>query len=165
MTQRPLDVFGALKRCAAGCARSAPSGLRPRVCARSSPLAASSGCVSLLELGYSNPAGGVGYYPRPLDTRPLGHGPLYGGCVWVVWGIGVRSRWAQFQWDCQPSETTASGCTQDNYGACLLAYTGLIGWKWRSSGWACVPYGEGGVVVMMEELVVLMAEAEELVGS
>ncbi|KAM6961243.1 GDNF family receptor alpha-4a [Aplochiton taeniatus] len=38
-----------------------------------------------------------------------------------------RSRWAQFQYDCQPSELSASGCTQDNYAACLLAYTGLIG--------------------------------------
>ncbi|XP_042356653.1 GDNF family receptor alpha-4a [Plectropomus leopardus] len=38
-----------------------------------------------------------------------------------------RSRWAQFQYDCQPSEQSASGCKQDNYGACLLAYTGLIG--------------------------------------
>ncbi|KAF3700801.1 GDNF family receptor alpha-4 [Channa argus] len=38
-----------------------------------------------------------------------------------------RSRWAQFQYDCQPSEQSASGCKQENYGACLLAYTGLIG--------------------------------------
>ncbi|KAM9777417.1 GDNF family receptor alpha-4a [Neosynchiropus ocellatus] len=38
-----------------------------------------------------------------------------------------RSRWAQFQYDCQPSEQSASGCKQGNYGACLLAYTGLIG--------------------------------------
>ncbi|XP_069392223.1 GDNF family receptor alpha-4a [Paralichthys olivaceus] len=38
-----------------------------------------------------------------------------------------RSRWAQFQYDCQPSELSASGCKQENYGACLLAYTGLIG--------------------------------------
>uniref|UniRef100_A0A8C9RZM6 GDNF family receptor alpha 4a n=2 Tax=Scleropages formosus TaxID=113540 RepID=A0A8C9RZM6_SCLFO len=38
-----------------------------------------------------------------------------------------RSRLAQFQYDCQPSEQTASGCKQDSYGACLLAYTGLIG--------------------------------------
>ncbi|KAM6923407.1 GDNF family receptor alpha-4 [Xenentodon cancila] len=38
-----------------------------------------------------------------------------------------RSRLAQFQYDCQPSETSASGCKQENYGACLLAYTGLIG--------------------------------------
>ncbi|XP_034091393.1 GDNF family receptor alpha-4a [Gymnodraco acuticeps] len=38
-----------------------------------------------------------------------------------------RSRWAQFQYDCQPSEQGASGCKQENYGACLLAYTGLIG--------------------------------------
>ncbi|KAI3367103.1 hypothetical protein L3Q82_008168 [Scortum barcoo] len=38
-----------------------------------------------------------------------------------------RSRWAQFQYDCQPSDQSASGCEQENYGACLLAYTGLIG--------------------------------------
>ncbi|XP_016350265.1 GDNF family receptor alpha-4-like [Sinocyclocheilus anshuiensis] len=38
-----------------------------------------------------------------------------------------KSRWAQFQHDCQPSELTASGCQQENYGACLVAYTGLIG--------------------------------------
>uniref|UniRef100_A0A3B4GQB5 GDNF family receptor alpha 4a n=1 Tax=Pundamilia nyererei TaxID=303518 RepID=A0A3B4GQB5_9CICH len=38
-----------------------------------------------------------------------------------------RSRWAQFQHDCQPSEQSASGCKQENYGQCLLAYTGLIG--------------------------------------
>ncbi|XP_067455861.1 GDNF family receptor alpha-4 [Thunnus thynnus] len=38
-----------------------------------------------------------------------------------------RSRLAQFQYDCEPSETSASGCKQRNYGACLLAYTGLIG--------------------------------------
>ncbi|XP_065153174.1 GDNF family receptor alpha-4a [Paramisgurnus dabryanus] len=38
-----------------------------------------------------------------------------------------KSRWAQFQHDCQPSKLTASGCQQENYGACLVAYTGLIG--------------------------------------
>ncbi|XP_042274181.1 GDNF family receptor alpha-4 [Thunnus maccoyii] len=38
-----------------------------------------------------------------------------------------RSRLAQFQYDCEPSEMSASGCKQRNYGACLLAYTGLIG--------------------------------------
>ncbi|XP_040030962.2 GDNF family receptor alpha-4 [Gasterosteus aculeatus] len=38
-----------------------------------------------------------------------------------------RSRLAQFQYDCEPSETSANGCKQGNYGACLLAYTGLIG--------------------------------------
>ncbi|XP_054647609.1 GDNF family receptor alpha-4 [Dunckerocampus dactyliophorus] len=38
-----------------------------------------------------------------------------------------RSRLAQFQYDCEPSEASASGCKQRNYGACLLAYTGLIG--------------------------------------
>lgn len=38
-----------------------------------------------------------------------------------------RSRWAQFQYDCQPSEENAGGCKQENYGACLLSYTGLMG--------------------------------------
>ncbi|XP_004545862.1 GDNF family receptor alpha-4 isoform X1 [Maylandia zebra] len=38
-----------------------------------------------------------------------------------------RSRLAQFQYDCEPSKTSASGCKQENYRACLLAYTGLIG--------------------------------------
>ncbi|KAM4621486.1 GDNF family receptor alpha-4 [Polymixia lowei] len=38
-----------------------------------------------------------------------------------------RSRLAQFQYDCQPSQSSANGCKQGNYGACLLAYTGLIG--------------------------------------
>ncbi|XP_010877704.2 GDNF family receptor alpha-4a isoform X2 [Esox lucius] len=38
-----------------------------------------------------------------------------------------RSRWAQFQYDCQPSDHSASGCKQDNQAACLLAYTGLMG--------------------------------------
>uniref|UniRef100_A0A8C2XS61 GDNF family receptor alpha 4b n=1 Tax=Cyclopterus lumpus TaxID=8103 RepID=A0A8C2XS61_CYCLU len=38
-----------------------------------------------------------------------------------------RSRLAQFQYDCEPSETSANGCMQGNYGACLLAYTGLLG--------------------------------------
>ncbi|XP_029972251.1 GDNF family receptor alpha-4-like [Salarias fasciatus] len=38
-----------------------------------------------------------------------------------------RSRWTQFQYDCQPGEPSAGGCQQENYGACLLAYTGLIG--------------------------------------
>ncbi|KAM4585650.1 GDNF family receptor alpha-4 [Fundulus diaphanus] len=38
-----------------------------------------------------------------------------------------RSRLKQFQFDCEPSETSANGCQQKNYGACLLAYTGLIG--------------------------------------
>ncbi|KAJ7988846.1 hypothetical protein DPEC_G00313430 [Dallia pectoralis] len=38
-----------------------------------------------------------------------------------------RSRWAQFQYDCQPSDHTASACKQDNQAACLLAYTGLLG--------------------------------------
>ncbi|KAG7256140.1 hypothetical protein CRUP_008336 [Coryphaenoides rupestris] len=40
--------------------------------------------------------------------------------------VSRGSRWSQFQYDCKPSDTVASGCTQDNYAACLLAYTGLI---------------------------------------
>uniref|UniRef100_A0A8C6S802 GDNF family receptor alpha 4b n=1 Tax=Neogobius melanostomus TaxID=47308 RepID=A0A8C6S802_9GOBI len=43
-----------------------------------------------------------------------------------------RSRLAQFQYDCAPSETSSTGCMQDNYGACLLAYTGLIGKKYNN---------------------------------
>ncbi|XP_061157911.1 GDNF family receptor alpha-4a [Syngnathus typhle] len=38
-----------------------------------------------------------------------------------------RSRWAQFQYDCQPWHGSSSGCKQENHAACLLAYTGLIG--------------------------------------
>ncbi|XP_010899216.1 GDNF family receptor alpha-4 isoform X1 [Esox lucius] len=38
-----------------------------------------------------------------------------------------RSRLAQFQFDCQPAESSANGCKHGNYGDCLLAYTGLIG--------------------------------------
>ncbi|XP_061652096.1 GDNF family receptor alpha-4a isoform X2 [Phyllopteryx taeniolatus] len=38
-----------------------------------------------------------------------------------------RSRWAQFQYDCQPWPESSSGCKQANHAACLLAYTGLIG--------------------------------------
>ncbi|XP_039607866.1 GDNF family receptor alpha-4a [Polypterus senegalus] len=38
-----------------------------------------------------------------------------------------RSRWAQFELNCQPSTLSATGCKQENYGACLLSYTGLIG--------------------------------------
>ncbi|KAG7254353.1 hypothetical protein CRUP_028776, partial [Coryphaenoides rupestris] len=32
-----------------------------------------------------------------------------------------------FQYDCQHSASSANGCQHSNYGACLLAYTGLIG--------------------------------------
>ncbi|KAJ8281462.1 hypothetical protein GJAV_G00067970, partial [Gymnothorax javanicus] len=38
-----------------------------------------------------------------------------------------RSRWAQFQYDCQPSADSANSCKHENYAACLLAYTGMIG--------------------------------------
>ncbi|XP_069653098.1 GDNF family receptor alpha-4 [Haliaeetus albicilla] len=38
-----------------------------------------------------------------------------------------RSRYAEFQFNCQPSLQAASGCQRDSYAACLLAYTGIIG--------------------------------------
>lgn len=53
-----------------------------------------------------------------------------------------RSRWAQFQYDCQPSEENASGCKQENYGACLLSYTGLMGEDCTAVG-GLVGGGEG----------------------
>lgn len=39
----------------------------------------------------------------------------------------IRSRYAEFQFNCQPSLQAASGCQRDSYAACLLAYTGIIG--------------------------------------
>lgn len=56
------------------------------------------------------------------------------GCVIYLTSASCffRSRLAQFQYDCEPSEMSANGCKQGNYGACLLAYTGLIGMcAWR----------------------------------
>ncbi|XP_044875469.1 GDNF family receptor alpha-4 isoform X3 [Mauremys mutica] len=38
-----------------------------------------------------------------------------------------RSRYAEFQFNCQPSPQSATGCRRENYAACLLAYTGIIG--------------------------------------
>ncbi|XP_069712753.1 GDNF family receptor alpha-4 isoform X2 [Phaenicophaeus curvirostris] len=38
-----------------------------------------------------------------------------------------RSRYAEFQFNCQPSLQSASGCRRESYAACLLAYTGIIG--------------------------------------
>ncbi|OCT96590.1 GDNF family receptor alpha-4 [Xenopus laevis] len=38
-----------------------------------------------------------------------------------------RSRFVEFQLNCQPSLQSATGCARENYGACLLAYTGIIG--------------------------------------
>ncbi|KAM4810022.1 GDNF family receptor alpha-4 [Rhinophrynus dorsalis] len=38
-----------------------------------------------------------------------------------------RSRFAEFQFNCQPSLQSATGCARENYAACLLAYTGIIG--------------------------------------
>ncbi|XP_029819570.1 GDNF family receptor alpha-4 [Manacus vitellinus] len=37
-----------------------------------------------------------------------------------------RSRYAEFQFNCQPSLQAASGCRRESYAACLLAYTGII---------------------------------------
>ncbi|CAG5874413.1 unnamed protein product [Menidia menidia] len=38
-----------------------------------------------------------------------------------------RSRFADFQHNCQPSTLSASGCMRDSRAMCLKAYTGLIG--------------------------------------
>ncbi|XP_051883687.1 GDNF family receptor alpha-1b [Pristis pectinata] len=38
-----------------------------------------------------------------------------------------RSRLADFITNCQPESRSASGCLRQNYAACLLAYSGLIG--------------------------------------
>ncbi|XP_060635432.1 GDNF family receptor alpha-4 isoform X2 [Anolis sagrei] len=38
-----------------------------------------------------------------------------------------RSRYAELQYNCQPSTQSATGCQRENYAACLLAYTGIIG--------------------------------------
>uniref|UniRef100_A0A8C6XHZ9 GDNF family receptor alpha 4 n=1 Tax=Naja naja TaxID=35670 RepID=A0A8C6XHZ9_NAJNA len=39
-----------------------------------------------------------------------------------------RSRYAEFQVNCQPSGLlSGTGCQKENYAACLLAYTGIIG--------------------------------------
>ncbi|XP_073467125.1 GDNF family receptor alpha-4 [Aquarana catesbeiana] len=38
-----------------------------------------------------------------------------------------RSRLAAFQLDCQPSPHSVTGCARENYAACLMAYTGIIG--------------------------------------
>ncbi|XP_069756124.1 GDNF family receptor alpha-1-like [Narcine bancroftii] len=38
-----------------------------------------------------------------------------------------RSRLADFITNCQPEPRSASGCLRQNYAACLLAYSGLIG--------------------------------------
>ncbi|XP_075787138.1 GDNF family receptor alpha-4 isoform X4 [Pelodiscus sinensis] len=38
-----------------------------------------------------------------------------------------RSRYVEFQFNCQPSPQSATGCRRENYAACLLAYTGIIG--------------------------------------
>ncbi|KAM8835104.1 GDNF family receptor alpha-4-like [Synchiropus picturatus] len=38
-----------------------------------------------------------------------------------------RSRFADFQHNCQPSPTSASGCVRDSRAMCLKAYAGLIG--------------------------------------
>ncbi len=76
-------------------------------------------------------------YVTPSTCITQGGGECLWECIFlrVFWLAGwwmcccgsLRSRWAQFQHDCQPSELTASGCQQENYGACLVAYSGLIG--------------------------------------
>uniref|UniRef100_A0ACB8E9A4 GDNF receptor alpha-4 n=1 Tax=Sphaerodactylus townsendi TaxID=933632 RepID=A0ACB8E9A4_9SAUR len=38
-----------------------------------------------------------------------------------------RSRYAEFQFNCQPSTQSTTGCRRENFAACLLAYTGIIG--------------------------------------
>ncbi|KAM4707960.1 GDNF family receptor alpha-4 [Discoglossus pictus] len=38
-----------------------------------------------------------------------------------------KSRFAEFQFKCQPSPQSATGCARENYAACLMAYTGIIG--------------------------------------
>ncbi|XP_015278312.1 PREDICTED: GDNF family receptor alpha-4-like, partial [Gekko japonicus] len=47
-----------------------------------------------------------------------------------------ESRYAEFQFNCQPSTQSATGCRRENFAACLLAYTGIIGI--RQSGF-CLP--------------------------
>ncbi|KAJ6658576.1 hypothetical protein lerEdw1_019964 [Lerista edwardsae] len=37
------------------------------------------------------------------------------------------SRYAEFQVNCRPATQSATGCRTENYAACLLAYTGIIG--------------------------------------
>ncbi|XP_062903195.1 GDNF family receptor alpha-4a isoform X1 [Mobula hypostoma] len=41
--------------------------------------------------------------------------------------VVCRSRLAEFQTRCQPSAQSVSGCLRENYAACLLSYTGIIG--------------------------------------
>ncbi|XP_067884835.1 GDNF family receptor alpha-4a [Heterodontus francisci] len=41
--------------------------------------------------------------------------------------VVCRSRLAEFQTSCQPSTQSVSGCLRENYAACLLSYTGIIG--------------------------------------
>uniref|UniRef100_A0A8D2LWE0 GDNF/GAS1 domain-containing protein n=1 Tax=Varanus komodoensis TaxID=61221 RepID=A0A8D2LWE0_VARKO len=38
-----------------------------------------------------------------------------------------RSRYAEFQFNCQPSTQSVTRCRRENFAACLLAYTGIIG--------------------------------------
>lgn len=45
----------------------------------------------------------------------------------ILCSPSIRSRYAEFQFNCQPSLQAASGCRRDSYAACLLAYTGIIG--------------------------------------
>ena len=42
-----------------------------------------------------------------------------------------RSRLADYHMNCQVTPHTVTGCPQDNYHGCLMAYVGLIG-EWSS---------------------------------
>lgn len=73
----------------------------------------------------------------------------------ILCSRSIRSRYAEFQFNCQPSLQAASGCQRDSYAACLLAYTGIIGKRLHpsaglsptfwvgniSSGWEISPQG------------------------
>lgn len=59
----------------------------------------------------------------------------------VLCSGSVRSRYAEFQLNCQPSAQAASGCRRDSYAACLLAYTGIIGKGWAPAGAAASQAG------------------------
>lgn len=49
-------------------------------------------------------------------------------CVCVVCVCArFRSRFADFQHNCQPSPLSATGCMRDSRAMCLKAYAGLIG--------------------------------------
>lgn len=47
--------------------------------------------------------------------------------LYVFLCLCVRSRFADFQHNCQPSPASASGCMRESRAMCLKAYAGLIG--------------------------------------